>query len=127
MTEQETYDVFVIGGGSGGLAAAKRAADLGAKVACADYIDPSWAGTTWGIGGTCLNVGCIPKKLFHAAALPRESHVLATGLGWDTKATHNWETMMTLVNNYIKKQNWGHKTDLRSKKVKYFNLLAMFG
>jgi len=123
----EHYDLFVIGGGSGGLAAAKKAADNGAKVAVADHIDPSWAGTTWGIGGTCLNVGCIPKKLFHQAALHRENHVLATGLGWDTKATHNWENMMQLVNNYIKKQNWGHKSDLRSKKVKYYNMIAVFG
>ena len=56
------------------------------------------AGTTWGIGGTCLNVGCIPKKLFHHAAQHREHHVVAAGLGWDTKATHNWETMVENVN-----------------------------
>ena len=43
----QEFDFFVIGGGSGGLAAAKRAADLGAKVACADYVDPSWAGARW--------------------------------------------------------------------------------
>lgn len=123
----ETYDLFVIGGGSGGLAAAKKAADLGKKVAVADYVDPSWQGTTWGLGGTCLNVGCIPKKLFHTAANHREHHSASVGLGWDTKATHNWETMIGNVTNYIKKQVWGHKTDLRSKKVKYYNSIAIFG
>jgi thioredoxin reductase (NADPH) len=123
----ETYDLFVIGGGSGGLAAAKKAADLGKKVAVADYVDPSWANTTWGLGGTCLNVGCIPKKLFHHSAIHREEHMTAVALGWDTKASHNWEVMVNNVQMYIKKQVFGHKTDLRSKKVKYYNHIAIFG
>jgi len=59
----------VIGGGSGGLACAKEAAELGASVALVDYVLPSMRGTCWGIGGTCLNVGCIPKKLMHQSAL----------------------------------------------------------
>lgn len=44
------YDLVVIGGGSGGMAAAKEAAEQGAKVACLDYVKPSPAGTTWGLG-----------------------------------------------------------------------------
>jgi thioredoxin reductase (NADPH) len=123
----ETYDLFVIGGGSGGLAAAKKAADLGKKVAVSDYVDPSWQNTTWGLGGTCLNVGCIPKKLFHHSAIHREEHMTAVALGWDTKASHNWEVMVNNVQMYIKKQVFGHKTDLRSKKVKYYNHIATFG
>ena len=51
------YDLVVIGGGSGGLAASKQAAQLGAKVAVLDYVCPSPPGTTWGLGGTCVNVG----------------------------------------------------------------------
>ncbi len=62
------YDLFVIGGGSGGMAAAKEAASLGAKVALCDFVKPSPQGTTWGLGGTCANVGCIPKKLYHTGA-----------------------------------------------------------
>ena len=54
-------------------AAAKEAAKLGAKVACLDFVKPSPAGTTWGLGGTCVNVGCIPKKLMHNAALIGET------------------------------------------------------
>lgn len=46
------YDLVVIGGGSGGMAAAKEAAQQGAKVACLDFVKPSPAGTTWGLGGT---------------------------------------------------------------------------
>lgn len=67
------YDLVVIGGGSGGLAAAKEAAGLGAKVAVLDYVTPSPKGTKWGLGGTCVNVGCIPKKLMHQAALLGEA------------------------------------------------------
>lgn len=67
------YDLLVIGGGSGGLAAAKEAVELGAKVAVLDYVTPSPRGTTWGVGGTCVNVGCIPKKLMHQAALLGEA------------------------------------------------------
>ena len=59
------YDLVVIGGGSGGLAASKEAASLGKKVAVLDFVKPSPAGSTWGLGGTCVNVGCIPKKLMH--------------------------------------------------------------
>lgn len=67
------YDLLVIGGGSGGLAAAKEAVGLGAKVAVLDYVSPSPLGTTWGLGGTCVNVGCIPKKLMHQAAMLGEA------------------------------------------------------
>jgi Pyridine nucleotide-disulphide oxidoreductase len=50
------YDLVVIGGGSGGMAAAKEAADLGAKVACLDFVKPSPMGTKWGLGmyGFCV-------------------------------------------------------------------------
>ncbi len=59
------YDLVVIGGGSGGLACAKEAARLGQRVACLDFVKPSGMGSKWGLGGTCVNVGCIPKKLMH--------------------------------------------------------------
>jgi len=50
------------------MAAAKAAAGLKARVGIADYVKPSPIGTKWGLGGTCVNVGCIPKKLMHFAA-----------------------------------------------------------
>ena len=56
------FDLFVIGGGSGGVRAARMAAQRGARVALAEV------GGTDGLGGTCVNVGCIPKKLYSYAA-----------------------------------------------------------
>jgi thioredoxin reductase (NADPH) len=50
------YDLVVIGGGSGGMAAAKEAARLGAKVACLDFVKPSPAGSTWGLGMSFSNL-----------------------------------------------------------------------
>lgn len=78
------YDLVVIGGGSGGLACSKAAATLGAKVACLDFVDPTPSGTTWGLGGTCVNVGCIPKKLMHQSALLGESLQDSKEFGWKT-------------------------------------------
>lgn len=67
------YDLVVIGGGSGGLACAKEAVSFGAKVAVLDFVKPSPQGSKWGLGGTCVNVGCIPKKLMHQASLLGEA------------------------------------------------------
>ena len=67
-THNYEYDLFVIGGGSGGLSTARAAAELGVKVACADFVKPTPKGSKWGLGGTCVNVGCIPKKMMHYAA-----------------------------------------------------------
>ena len=69
------YDLFVIGGGSGGISCAKTATQLGKKVAIADFVQPTPSGTKWGLGGTCVNVGCIPKKMMHYAATLSEARV----------------------------------------------------
>jgi len=126
MTAVYDYDFFVIGGGSGGLAASKRAASLGKRVAVADFIVPSPAGTTWGLGGTCVNVGCIPKKLMHMAAQSASQAQDMHHVGWESKQTHNYENMLTNVNNYIRSLNWGQKSELMSNDIKYYNKYASF-
>src|SRR5665647_2157782 len=68
------FDLFVIGGGSGGVRAARMAAQLGARVALAEAA---------ALGGTCVNVGCIPKKLYSYAAQYAEAFQEAAGFGWD--------------------------------------------
>jgi glutathione reductase (NADPH) len=91
------FDLFVIGGGSGGVRAARMAGQRGAKVAVAEVAD---------MGGTCVNVGCIPKKLYsyaaHFADFFEESH----GFGWEGAApTFNWETLKTNRAKEIKRLN----------------------
>lgn len=72
MTQYD-YDLFVIGAGSGGVRAARMAAGLGVRVAIAEdrYL-----------GGTCVNVGCVPKKLFVYASHFREDFSASAGFGW---------------------------------------------
>lgn len=122
------FDIFVIGGGSGGLACAKEAASLGASVAVADFVKPSPQGTSWKLGGTCVNVGCIPKKMMHYAGLLGESYNDQLLAGWSlpSKPEHDWGKMVESVNNHVRSLNFGYKSELTKKKVKYFNKFATF-
>ncbi|XP_030692310.1 thioredoxin reductase 2, mitochondrial [Globicephala melas] len=124
---RQCYDLLVIGGGSGGLACAKEAAQLGKKVAVVDYVEPSPRGTRWGLGGTCVNVGCIPKKLMHQAALLGGMICDASHYGWKVaQPPHDWGKMAEAVQNHVKSLNWGHRVQLQDRKVKYFNFKASF-
>lgn len=69
------FDLFVIGAGSGGVRAARMSAQLGARVAVAEVSD---------LGGTCVNVGCVPKKLFVYAAQFAQGFVDAREFGYDS-------------------------------------------
>ncbi|XP_072944205.1 thioredoxin reductase 1, mitochondrial isoform X2 [Epargyreus clarus] len=124
------YDLAVIGGGSGGLACAKEAVNLGAKVAVLDFVTPSPQGTKWGLGGTCVNVGCIPKKLMHQAAILGESIHEAVSYGWEVPSLDsikiNWAALTESVQNHIKSVNWVTRVDLRDKKIDYINALGAF-
>ena len=122
------YDLLVIGGGSGGLACSKAAAKYGKKVAVCDFVKPTEAGTTWGLGGTCVNVGCIPKKLMHQAAQIGElMKTDAAAYGWEApEPKHNWESMVNNVQLHIKSLNFGYRAELMSNNVKYYNAYATF-
>lgn len=128
LSGKKEYDLLVIGGGSGGLACAKEAAQFGKNVAVLDYVEPSPRGTKWGLGGTCVNVGCIPKKLMHQAALLGGALKDAQHYGWSVAhpVHHNWSVMAQAVQNYVKSLNWGHRVQLQDKKVKYFNMKGSF-
>lgn len=124
-----TYDLVVIGGGSGGLACSKAAQKLGANVAVMDFVTPSPHGTTWGLGGTCVNVGCIPKKLMHTAALYGEASHEAETFGWkrsESKAPHNWQTLVENIGDHIKSLNFGYRVQLREEGVTYINKRGKF-
>ncbi|XP_046530009.1 thioredoxin reductase 3 [Equus quagga] len=122
------YDLIVIGGGSGGLACAQEAAVLGKKVMVLDFVVPSPQGTSWGLGGTCVNVGCIPKKLMHQAALLGQALIDSRKFGWEynQQVKHNWETMTEAIQNHIGSLNWGYRLSLREKAVAYVNSYGEF-
>ena len=79
------FDLFVIGGGSGGVRAARMSAQRGARVALAEVSR---------MGGTCVNLGCIPKKLYSYAAHYADLFEEAHGFGWSAdKPTLDWELL----------------------------------
>jgi glutathione reductase (NADPH) len=79
------YDLFVVGGGSGGVRAARFSAGMGARVAIAE--ERYW-------GGTCVNVGCVPKKLFSYAAHFAEDFHDAARFGWTVgQPKFDWPTL----------------------------------
>ena len=127
-TANYDFDLFVVGGGSGGLACSKEAVQYGAKVAVADFVSATPMGTTWGLGGTCVNVGCIPKKLMHQAALLGESLSDSHHYGWNIQEnnSHDWNKMVEAIQDHIHSLNWGYKVQLRQENVKYYNKLATF-
>lgn len=103
-------DLFVIGAGSGGVRCARMAAAAGAKVAIAEerYL-----------GGTCVNVGCVPKKLFVLAAHYHEDFADAAGFGWDPgEVQFEWARLRTNKDREITRLNGVYRTLLESRGVK---------
>lgn len=91
------FDLFVIGAGSGGVRAARFAASFGAKVAVAE---------SRYLGGTCVNVGCVPKKLLVYGAHFSEQFEQAAGFGWNmVEASFDWPTLIANKNREIQRLN----------------------
>ena len=109
MTER--YDLLVIGGGSGGLAHAQRAAEYGAKAAVIEY-GP--------LGGTCVNVGCVPKKVMWYAAHQAHGlhHAADYGFDIDVKG-HDWAGLKGRRDAYIARLNGIYERNLDNKGVTY--------
>ena len=112
------YDFFVIGGGSGGVRCARIAASHGAKVAIAE--EQHW-------GGTCVNVGCVPKKMMVQAAeygsWVEDSH----GFGWDTRpGSHDWAALMACKDAEIRRLNGIYQKLLDNAGVTTFFTRATF-
>ena len=91
------YDLFVIGAGSGGVRACRVSASLGARVAVAEESD---------LGGTCVNLGCIPKKLFVYASHFRDDFEDAAGFGWSLgDRSFGWPTLVANKDREIARLN----------------------
>jgi len=91
------FDLFVIGAGSGGVRAARFAAGFGARVAVAE---------SRYLGGTCVNVGCVPKKLLVYGAHFSEEFDQAKGFGWTVgESTFDWSTLIANKDREIHRLN----------------------
>ena len=91
------YDLFVLGAGSGGVRAGRMAAAAGARVAVAEERE---------LGGTCVNVGCIPKKLFVYASHFGEAFEDAAGFGWSVgERSFDWATLRENKDREIERLN----------------------
>ncbi|AUL47049.1 glutathione-disulfide reductase [Bordetella trematum] len=91
------FDLYVIGAGSGGVRAARFAASFGARVAVAE---------SRYLGGTCVNVGCVPKKLLVYAAHYSDDFEQASGFGWSAgHPTFDWHTLIDNKNREIERLN----------------------
>jgi len=118
MTHNFDYDYFVIGGGSGGVRSARIAAGHGAKVGIAE-------GKHW--GGTCVNVGCVPKKLFSYAADYGPAFKDAEGYGWNAEnISFNWQTLLENKNKEIERLNGIYSNLLGNANVTSYEGYASF-
>jgi len=126
-----THDLAVIGGGSGGISTAKEAAKAGARVILFDYVQPTPTGTKWGFGGTCVNVGCIPKKIFHYSSLLGESVHDMKRTGWSGLFTqkpsgHDWADVVSRVSDQTRKLSFSYRMGARKAGVELVNAFAKF-
>jgi len=110
------YDLFVIGAGSGGVRASRIAAQYGAKVAVAEDCY---------LGGTCVNVGCVPKKLFVYSSHFAEEFHAARNYGWSlAESQFDWATLRDNKTKEIERLNGVYENMLGNAGVKIFNARA---
>ena len=110
------YDLFVIGAGSGGVRAARMSAGYGARVAIAEERF---------LGGTCVNVGCIPKKLFAYGAHCPEDAGDAAAYGWSfAEPRLDWPALIANKNREIERLNGVYRRLLEDAGVRIFEARA---
>lgn len=110
------YDLFVIGGGSGGVRAARFTAPLGFKVGLAEE---------YRMGGTCVIRGCVPKKLLSFAAHGFEDVADLAGYGYDAKInSFSWEQLITAKDKEINRLEGAYQNTLNGAGVEWFKARA---
>jgi glutathione reductase (NADPH) len=113
------FDYLCIGGGSGGIASANRAAMYGAKVGLIEAKD---------LGGTCVNVGCVPKKvMWHGAQIAEAIHLYAKDYGFDVTAKGlDWSKLVESRQAYIGRIHQSYDRVLGNNKVEVIRGFAKF-
>ncbi len=112
------YDYIVIGGGSGGIASANRASMYGKKVALVEPVH---------LGGTCVNVGCVPKKvMWYGAQIKEGIEKLGPDYGLNGKVDFDFETLVKNREAYIERLHGIYKSNLDKNKVTVLNGYAKF-
>ncbi len=112
------FDLIVIGGGSGGLAHAQRAAEYGVKAAVVE---------SGRLGGTCVNVGCVPKKIMWYAAHHAHQLHLARDFGFDiSNDGHSWSELKDSRDAYITRLNKIYENNLQKRDVTWIKGHAGF-
>jgi len=105
------FDLIVLGGGSGGLASAQRAAEYGARVA---VFEPNR------LGGTCVNVGCVPKKVMWNAAELAQGLALLKDYGFDIENRgHDFLKLKTARDQYVERLNGIYANNLGKKNIQH--------
>jgi glutathione reductase (NADPH) len=112
------FDLIVIGGGSGGIAHARRAAEYGARVAVIEY---------GRLGGTCVNVGCVPKKVMWYTAGQMHGFEHAADYGFDVAVNgHDWAALKASRDAYVTRLNGIYESNLDRSGVTYISGVASF-
>ena len=112
------YDLFVIGGGSGGVRASRLAAIEGLKVGLAEG---------WDIGGTCVNRGCIPKKLYSYASHFHEEVEIMNSFGWSVnQLDFDWKALVKNKKKELTRLNGIYNSLLKNAGVEVFNSCRYF-
>ncbi|KAJ8331059.1 Glutathione reductase [Batrachochytrium dendrobatidis] len=119
ITATRSFDYLVLGAGSGGIASARRAASYGAKVAIVE---------NGRYGGTCVNVGCVPKKVMWNAADVAETLHNASCYGFDvsSNAPFSWSTFKQKRDEYVKRLNGIYTSNLEKSGIDMINGTASF-
>lgn len=117
--KKQQFDLIVLGGGSGGIASAVRAAKYGAKVAVIEQSQ---------LGGTCVNLGCVPKKIMYNASIISETIHKSHDYGFNSNLSKkiDWNKLVTKRSAYIERLRENYAKRFKQNKIKHISGTGTF-